>query len=348
MNEIGKRVKKLIGQNKFTMTEIARICNCSIEECTNAYESYTGKKILASFLLAGNKRQKNELRKLILNNSKVLLFGNHGVGKSSLPKIIADKIGWRVINSYPRNNEDLLKDFAQLPLQTKNTIFVIEGDLFYWRSYALINHYIQESKNPIIIIVNDKKTVHGTIEKNLVKMKLNSPTKTDVEEFIRKKYPDWDGNINDIYDSDMRITLRNLKYGFKSRSQTQEEKLDSQQVTYKILTGKCCRKDIENCGHPISFILNWLGNNVHKFYEDENVFDDISFVDAHKYNYKKKYLDGMLLNIPKQQKRAKMSFPPIKFKPKKEKKKTWTHKKIKKSTPKKQEKILKFTGDMIL
>jgi len=355
---LGKRVKKLVYQNRFTLPEIACLCNSTVEECTTAYENYTGKKILASFLIAGNEKQRNQLRKLILNNEKILLFGEHGVGKSSLPRLIASEIGWQIKYSYPRNTEDLLKDFAQLPLQTRNTIFVVEGDSFYWRAYALINFYVKESKNPFIVIVNKKDTVHATVAKQMTPLKLQAPTRKDVEQFVKKKYPDWQGDIEDIYDSDMRVTLRNILSGIKSFKPIEEEKLSSQQVAYKILTGKCEKKDFENCEHPFIFILNWLGNNLHKFYSSVSPSENLSFVDTYKYDYKQKYLNGILLNFGKHDKRAKMNFPPIKFKPKEEKE-DWLHGKKKKTKPKetkeqkkqkekKQATLLRFTGDMVL
>jgi hypothetical protein len=362
MKDLGRRVKKYIGQNRYTMREISRILDSSIEECMMAYESYTGKKILASFLIVGNKRQRENLEQLILQNQKILLYGDNGVGKSSLPKLIADKIGWKIKTSYPRNTEDLLKDFAQLPLQTRNTIFVIEGDLFYWRSYALINHYIRESKNPIIIIVNKKETVHGSVTKQLVPLKLQNPTKADVKEFIEQKYPDFKGDINDVYDSDMRICIRKILYGIETYKPKEMEKLDAQQVAYKIINKKAKREDIEKCIHPYLFVLNWLGNNAHRFYEEYDFIDDVSFVDSNKYNLKKKYLDGILLNLPKKQNRGKLIFPPIKYKEKKEKEEDWSSGKKKgkktktptkvKTTEKKettkQQTLLKFSGDMVL
>jgi len=345
MDDLGRRVKKLVQQNRFTLTEIARICKTPIEDCANAYENYTGKKILASFLIAGNEQQKKNLKNLILKNQKILLFGSHGVGKSSLPRIIAHELNWRIVYSYPRNSDDLVKDFADVPFKVKNTIFVIEADSFYWRSYAVINHYIQ-SKCPVIIIVTEKDTVNKNVLKSLVKLKIQSPNKKDIEIFIRKKYPDWTGNIDDVYNKDMRITLRKIRFGIDSYKLEKEEHLDSQQVAYKIMDKKCTQKDIENCLHPFIFILNWLGNNAYNFYNDMQVLDDISFVDAHKYNLKKKYLNGMLLNIPRKQKRARMFFPPIKFKPPKKKEIDWEKRKIRRK--KIQQIVTKISTDMVL
>ena len=52
-----RNVKKLIYQNRFSMEEIANITDSTIEECIDAFEVYTGEKIPASFLIAGNRRQ---------------------------------------------------------------------------------------------------------------------------------------------------------------------------------------------------------------------------------------------------------------------------------------------------
>lgn len=302
-------------------------------------------------MVIGNQKQKNEVRKLILQNQKILLFGDVSVGKSSLVKEISTEIGYRLVLSYPRNDEDLLKDFAQLPFETKKTLFVIEGDSFYWRSYGLVNHYLQ-SNNPIVIIVNLKDTVHKTVADQVVPIKLYPPTKQDVEEFVRKRYPNWNGRIEDVYSNDLRITLRNIKYGITSYVPQQLEPLNSQQVSYSLLQGTAKREDIENCSDPQIFVLNWLGNNVHKFYSNKKKLDDVSFVDSYKFDYKKKYLDGMLLTLGKANLRGKMKFPPIKFKLPKEVEEEWEKERRKKSKisikKSKQETILKFGTDMSL
>ena len=211
----------------------------------------------------------------------------------------------------------------------------------------------KKNKNPIIIIVTKKDTVHKTVQKQLVPIKLYPPTQQDVEEFVRSRYPEWNGNIKDVYDKDLRITLRKIRYGITSYKPQLIDKFDAQKVAYRILQGKATRKDINNMSHPQLFLLNWLGNNSHKFYSDLQKLDDISFVDSGKYYFKKKYLDGVLLNLGKANKRAKMKFPPIKFKPPKEKEEKWEKKKLrrsKKPTPKKepQKTILDFGADMIL
>ena len=349
---LGKHVKKLIGQKK-SLKDITILCNSSMEECANAYESYTGKKIFAVFYVVGNQKQKIEIRKLILQRQKILLFGDIGVGKSSVPKLIADELGYRIVTSFPRKNEDLLKDFAQLPLETKNTIFVLEGDSFYWRTYALINHYLRESKCPFIIIVSKKDTVPKRVQKHLVAIKLYPPTQQDVEAFVRKRYPEWNGNIKDVYDKDLRITLRKIRYGITSYKPQPIEKFDAQKVAYLILQGKAKRNDINNMSHPQLFLLNWLGNNAHKFYSNLQKFDDISFVDTYKYNFKRKYLDGVLLNLGRADKRAKMKFPSIKYKVKKEQEEKWEKKKLRKKMkptpkPEPQKTIIDFGADMIL
>jgi len=355
---LGRRVKKLVWQNKYTLDEIAKICNSTIEECSTAYEDFMGHKLPATFLLAGSEEQQNQLRTLILQNKKILLFGTNGVGKSSLPRLIAKEVGWRIRYSHPRSSDDLLKDFGELPLKTKKTIFVIEGDSFYWRSYALVNHYIKESKNPIIIIVDDKDKVHATVSKQLIIMKLLPPTKRDVEVFIKKKFPNFKGNIDEIYDKDMRITLRNIIYSINSYIPQEKIDYDAQKIAYSILNKRCTIDQLNSCKDPIFFITNWLGNNAHKFYNDLDNIDKISFVDAYKFIFKRKYLDGVLLSLDRFHIRGKMSFPPTKFKPKKEKDDDWEHgkKKVGRSRKKEESKgkvlkqtlLVKFTGDMEL
>lgn len=349
---LGKRVKKLIYQNKFTLEDISRILQEPIEKCLNSYEEYTGQKIPPTILIAGNSKQQENLKKLILNNEKVLLFGSHGVGKSSAIRKIGDELQYRIIESYPRSNEDLMEDWGDLPFNINKSIFVMEGDGFYWRKYGLIKKYIEKSKNPIIVIVNKKNTVHGTVEKLLMNVMFSPPSRQEVASFLKKKFPDWNGNINDVYDRDVRVTLRKIKFDIDENLQIDSPKtIDSRQLVYKIFNGTATKEDIENCKDPVQWAQRSIAYNAKNFYSKKTaleVLDKVCFVDKYKYNYNRDFLNGVLLSIPRREKSGKIQFPPYPYKPKNEEEETVEHKKNV-LTEKQQEKLSEYiSDDMIL
>lgn len=343
---LGKRVKKLLQQNKHTLNEISYILGESIEKCVKSYENYYNAPIPPSILIVGNERKIKHLKRLIDNGEKILLYGDNGVGKSSAVRSLSEK--YRTVVSYAEKTDQLIKDFGDLPFK-KNYLFVLEAERFYWRGYALLKKYLKDSNAPFIVIVNNKKEVHKSILDLLTPVRFTPPSKQDIEKFLKKKFPDWKGNIDNVYNKDFRVLLRKVMFDINEDDRrNEEEHLDSKALAYKILVGKVTPKDIENAKEPLPWTARYLGYNVVNFFykkKGREFMDLLCFYDLNKYNFRQDFLKGVLLSLPKREKRGRLYFPPFPPKKKKEEIKLEHNKNVKVEVKKPK---IKTASDMII
>lgn len=319
---VGKTVKKLLGQGK-SVSEISTMLNsmgtkCSVQDCIDSYYDYMGWNRVIS------ERSGNELTKAILNREKIHIYGSTGVGKTFTIKSIAKELDLDVIVSYARLNEDLVNDWGTAPFEDEDKLFVLEGDAFYWRAYGIIKNYIAKTKSALVIITIGKDTPTKNVTKLVKQLKIFPPTKSEMQHYILQFDPNWEGDIDKIYDRDQRITWRNYLYNKTERTPKWDGNVDAKNVAYKILKGTATYEDFEKSVHPWHFVLGWISYNAKNFYSGDklkNVLTSLAWIDTYKFNYNKRYLIQMLLELPPAEKKGFMSFPPYKTKPKKEEEK---------------------------
>jgi len=316
---VGKTVKKLLGQGK-TVSEISTMLNSmgykySVQDCIDEYYSLMGWARVIS------ERSGNEVMKAILNREKIHIYGSTGVGKTFTIKSIAKELDLDTIVSYARLNEDLVNDWGTSPFEDDDKLFVLEGDAFYWKAYGIIKNYITKSKSPLVIITIGKDTPTKNVTKLVKQFKIFPPTKSEMQHYILQFDPNWEGDIDKIYDRDQRITWRNYLYNRTEKTPKWEEDVDAKNVAYKILKGTATYEDFEKSVHPWHFVLGWISYNAKNFYSGkklEKVLRTLAWIDTYKFNYKNRYLIQMLLDLPKAEKKGFMVFPPYKIKPKTE------------------------------
>lgn len=357
--EIGRRVKKLLGQN-ITLETIAKIINenrkgkLSPKRCLDLYYQYMG--IVNPTAIASN-----DLEYLIKSKEKIHLFGETGSGKTYLVEQIADLLNKPLIVSYARKEEDLVQDFGNLPFeQDIDAIFLLEGDAYYWRKYGLVRKYIQESNSAFIIITTYKTTPTKNITKHLTQVKKFPPTKEEVAKYFSvfdgKTYTPNDAFIKKIYDKNWYKVWRNYNWGRnKDEYETIEdaESISSKEFVYLLLKGNATYSDFERCEHPLIFILNWLGYNLSNFYVKKSTYQKamsiVSFVDRNKYNLKQDYLVHFLLEkFPSLEKKGYLSFPPFQKVKEEEKESEYEVSKNKKEAQQNVKKVKEELGDFLL
>ncbi len=314
---VGKTVKKWLAQGK-DISEISAILhsmgnNYSVQECIDEYYNYMGwRRVISERSGAG-------FIKAVMNREKIHIYGSTGVGKTFTVKSIAKELGLDMILSYARLNDDLVADWGTTPYEEDDKLFVLEGDAFYWRAYGVMKHYIANSKSAIVIITTGKDTPTKNITKLIKQIKIFPPSKDEMQHYILQFDPNWEGDIDKIYDRDQRITWRNYLYNKNEKTAPYEEKVEAKSIAYKILKGTATVEDFEKSVHPWHFVLGWISYNAVNFYGGkklENVLHSLAWIDTYKFNYKQRYLIQMLLELPKAEKKGFMTFPPYKNKPK--------------------------------
>lgn len=322
---LGRTVKKWLGQGK-DIVEISSILTTlgykySVQDCIDAYYSLMG------WMRVIPERSSQELVKAILNKEKLHIYGDTGCGKTFTIKNIASELNLDLMVSYATTNEELVADWGTEPYEEDDRLFVLEGEGFYWRSYAVIKDYILNCKSALVIITTKQDTPTKNITKMVKQFKIFTPSKTDMQTYISQFDPNWDGDIDKIYDRDQRITWRNYLYHTQNKSAPSEGIVDAKNVAYKILTGKATYSDFEKCIHPWNFVIGWISYNASNFYYDDtlkDVLNKLAFVDTYKFNYKRRYLIQILLELPTAEKKGFMTFPPYKLTPKEEDEKVET------------------------
>lgn len=305
---LGKSVKKWLQQKK-DIAFIAELLDTPVSDCINAYHDYMG------WGRTLTEKSGKDLMTLILQKKKVHIYGGAGCGKTFSVDVIAKELDLITNISYARNDEDLVADWTDVPFTDDDQLFVMEGDNFYWKAYGTIKHYITNSIAPIILITTYPGTPTKNITKLLTQLKIYPPTRSEMEQYILELDPLWEGNINKIYDRDQRITWRNYLYNKRDKTPPYSETIDSKKMAYKILVGKATIEDFKKNIHPWIWTIDWLGYNATNFYYGtklKNVLQRLAFVDAHRFSYKKIYLQQILLDLPKAQRKGHLGFPPYK------------------------------------
>jgi len=316
---VGKTVKKWLGQSK-DITEVSTILNSmgykySVQDCIDAYYDYMGWRRVIS------ERSGDGLIKAIMNREKLHVYGGTGVGKSFTIKSIAKELDLDMIISYPRLADDLAKDWSTTPFEEDDKLFVLEGDAFYWKAYGTIKNYIVKSKSAMVIITTGKDTPTKNITKLVKQVKIFPPSKDEMQHYILQFDPNWEGDIDKIYDRDQRITWRNYLTNSREKSPTYKKKIQAKDIAYKILKGTATVEDFKDSIHPWNFVLGWLSFNATNFYKGDKLkkaLHALAWIDTYKFNYKKEYLIQMLLELPRADMKGFMTFPPYKIKKKAE------------------------------
>lgn len=351
--DLGRAVKKWLLQEK-NYNEIAEVLNSTPEECIEAYRSFMG--------FSPSYKSSDNLEHLIKTKQKIHIYGGSGVGKTYIIKHLANKLKLQLFVSYPRTEEELVSDFSDYPFQKGDNIFVVEGDAFYWKKYGTIKKYILDSKTAFVIITEGKDTPTKNITKIMNQVKVYPPTRIEVLEWVLSSIDDKEkakNIVSNIYDKDWRKVRRNFLYKRKETFKSKEkETLDARGVVYKLLKGNTTIEDFDNCIHPLSFILNWLGWNTPNFFDGQKLrynMELVSFVDANKYSLRKEFLERVLLKYLPANRKANIYFPPFKRNKEEEKEEKpydiMSFKKRKASKPKskKEKKTIKEElGDFLL
>lgn len=312
--KLAKHVKKLFLQNRFTLEDISIITGKPIEECAKEYQEYYNLPISSSMFIVGNQKSRKTLLECIRNAKPCLLIGPNGVGKTSAVRDIAKSNGLTIKRAYPLSQKELVKEFMRGPYDpANNNLYVVEADALNNKKYSVLKKYVKDTKRPFVVIANSKKTLNSRITKKLKIIKFLPPTPEDVEIFLRKKY-NWDGNIYDVYDPDMRLVL-NRVLGDKDLIKPNESKtINARDCAIELSYGYFKKEGFEELDQPIWWVIRWLAYNQNrKFRHKKDILKNLlklSYIDSKKFTFSQTHIENMLLNLKGSPRRVKFKFPP--------------------------------------
>ena len=312
--KLAKTVKKLIYSNRFTLVDISNILDIPVDDCINAFESQYKTPIPASLLVVGNKKARQQLVQHVKNAVPTLLVGPNGTGKDIAIREIANDLKLEIKKCVPLNQADLILSFGKGPLYNNNNfLYVVDVDSLPKKTYSVLLKYVTLNLSPIILIAINKNNLNKKISKTLEIVSFAAPSPIDIADFLKDKY-NWEGDIRDIYDEDMRVVINRALSGKEILSVKQQEPINSTVMAMNISCGFAKVEDFDRCKEPLWWVLRWLAYNQRKKHRTKNKQIDnlrkLSRIDNLKFKWNEEYLKAMLLDIHKSPVRSRFSFPP--------------------------------------
>jgi len=311
---LGKRVKKLIFQNRFTLDEISNITGEAIEECIKAFEWYMNVPIPPALLIVGNEGVRERLKDNIKNGVKTLLCGPNGTGKNIAIKEIANELHLTLIKSVPLKQSEIVLSFGKGPLYNNNdNFYVIDVNSLPKKKYSILLKYVKDSERPLVLIGDTKDKVHKTVSKKLDVLSFGTISPTDVEKFLQKKF-NWRGNIRDIYDEDMRVVFARVFADKKLERIHIKKEIPSSIFAFNLSCDFTKYEDFDQLKDPLWWVIRWLAFNQWRKFPDkhdqlENL-EKLAEIDRNKFYFPKEYTQQMLMNLKTSSRRGRFIFPP--------------------------------------
>lgn len=210
--------------------------------------------------------------------------------------------------------------FGKGPLyNNNNSLYIIDIDSFPKKKYSILLQYIKETLRPLVFVANNKDKIHKKLLKELDYIHFSPPSPKDVEYFLKTKY-NWKGDIEDIYDEDMRVVISRVLASPELQSVKVKELIDSRIMAFNISCGYTKFEDFDNMKEPIWWVIRWLAYNQRKKFPSKEIqlnnLKKIAEIDKNKFYYPPRYIRSMLIGLPTSPRRSQFSWPPW---PKKEK-----------------------------
>jgi len=316
MEQLPKRIKKLIFSNRYTFDDISKLTGEPLEKCISAFESYYRMPIPPSLLIVGNEKVRADLKEYISASDAVFLYGNNGVGKDISLRKISEELGLTLRKCTPTDEDQIIQAFGEAPFEHTDFLFVIDIESLNKKKYSILKKYVSDNESAVVLTGMSKDSVNKRILDLLVIVKLSDPSPVEVKEFLKRKYS-WNGDIRDVYDSDMRVVISRVLNeidGTIDYKPVEEKEIKSGTLAFDLSCGYAKREDFGFCKEPLWWVIRWLAYNQYKkFPRNKRVqlenLRKLSEIDFKKRVWKEKYLREMLLDLKTSPVRTRFSFP---------------------------------------
>jgi len=213
------------------------------------------------------KEKLQKLESLIMKKIPVILYGAPGTGKTTSVYLVAERLGYRVVEfnaSDERSKNDLekiLRDVQMKSLVHKIYLFDEADGLIWW---GIIYKIIKNSKYPIVFTANELHKIPQFIKDNCETIPYYPPDKRELVKLLRKKFGD---KIKfDKVSDDVRNTFISVIYNSEPY-----ETIDFFKELENIFKGKGFTQ-----WNDIIWI--WIIDNIDRIFEGKELFEKIKFV----------------------------------------------------------------------
>jgi len=171
-------------------------------------------------------------------------------------------------------------------------VITLDGaDQFRWKYYKYVEKILKESRLSVIVVSSSIDRIPPSIRRKCVTIKVEPPCIEDVKQFVNIKFPDFKGNIEEIWNlsnNNMNVFINNIMYNNISNIVVEKE-YTLKELTTLILSEPNRRfvfKALHSCDKPWWWIIGWLRENIPLFYSKEDViyyFDLLAWIDKNKF-----------------------------------------------------------------
>lgn len=265
-------------------------------------------------IIVGNYEARKRLKKNVLNNVPTLIVGPNGIGKTSSVVELADFLELNLRHLFPLSQEEIVQEFGTGPTDPSNSdMYVIEADGLGAKKYSILKNYIKNIKRPLILIARSKERLNKRIVKQTDVLTFEPPNAEEIEKLLRNEFS-WSGNIEDIYDPDMRIVLARVISGEKILKPMETEYISSKDLAVELGYGYVKKQMFDKLNQPLWWVIRWLAfNQKLKFPRSPTIMlknlSRLSLIDEYKFMGVENYLHYMLMGIRGSPRRAFFKFP---------------------------------------
>ncbi len=213
----------------------------------------------------GERNQKGlaKLEECVKENKPCILYGSAGIGKTSAVYLVAEKLGYSVVetNASDKRTKDEMQDLLRRVRMRgfRKVLYLFDEIDGIRRGHSALSKIIKSSKHPIVMTANELWKLEMT--EGCEKIRFYSPGLQEVvtrvkeiteKEGLRARY---DQITPDIRSSINAVTTGGEAYRTESRFD----------LVRKIFAGEKVRVDMS--------ILPWLVDNAPKFYRGRKLFE---------------------------------------------------------------------------
>lgn len=222
-------------------------------------------RTISEFVGKRNQKGLEKLEECMKEGKPCLIYGRAGIGKTTAVYLIAEKLGYTVVetNASDKRRVDEMRDVLRRVRMTgfRKIIYLFDEVDGIKEGYSTLNRVLKSSKHPVVMTVNNLWRLPSELTEGCEKIRFYPPQLQEVVARV-KKIVEKEGLVAkyEQITSDIRSSINAVTTG--GETYQTENRFD---LVRKIFAGEKVRVDMS--------ILPWLVDNAPRFYRGRKLFE---------------------------------------------------------------------------